>query len=147
MAGRRDLAAARQRLEPDRAEKQRRVEQLAKHRADLLVERALQVNPAMVERYNQRLDAIDAEQVAATRDLEAIDAAQQALQNRINDADARLFEMSQSSIVYTLHGHHSMVREVLQRRLEEIVERHLLPFAIEVAAMNAATNAFRDWEK
>ncbi len=147
MTAHRDWAAARQRLEPDRVANQKKLDQLAKARADLLVESAMQTVPDRVKEYRSQLDAIDAEQVTVARDLEAIEAAQQALQNRINDAEARLFEMNQSPIVYIVKGHSTAVKQVLQRRLEEVIEQHVLPLALEIAAMNEATSAFRDFEE
>jgi nitrogen fixation protein len=56
-----------------------------------------------------------------------------------------LIEMKNSSIVYTLISHSTALTQALQPRLQELIERHLLPFLLEVHALNARTHAFVEW--
>ncbi|MBW8824453.1 MAG: hypothetical protein JF567_09600, partial [Xanthomonadales bacterium] len=142
----RDRKAARDRLNPQGAGEQKLVDELGQRRADMLVERAMQTDPEAVKEFDRLLDGIEKEQAVAARALEATGAAQRALQALIDAAEDRLIQMNQSPIVYTFTTHSSAVTQVLQRRLEEIVEKHLLPFALEVAAMQSATGAFFDWQ-
>jgi len=133
------------RLAPRRAAADKVADALSQRHGRELANQALETDPDLAKAYHPRLDEIEREQTIAARERDGVESAQRALDAKLDEADARLIELKDSQLPYTLIAQSTLVAQALQRRLDEIVEKHLVPFVVEVNAMHAATNAFTSW--
>jgi len=133
------------RLAPRRAAVNKVADALSQRRANELANQALETDPDRAAAYHPRLDEIEREQTIAARERDGVESAQRALDAKLDEADGRLIELKNSQLPYTLMAQSTHVAHALQRRLDEIVEKHLVPFVVEVNAMHAATNSFTSW--
>lgn len=131
--------AALDRIIEDQAAAKLALDGLIAERATVLAQRARQGDTERVLAFQSRLDDLAKSVADAQSLLEGTTIAKAQLERELEDAEARVLALRTTGKSRTALGIYARdVADELYRRVEEVVVQHVLPLALEAAALNAA---------